>query len=788
MFTLSVNQAYPDYGGATVAQLPPATGAPIARFACPASPLNLEEEIELVAGVSGQMVATIPATVGGVIQVAIAGAPAYSLAAGVTPQPGEFTLAGGTLTIVLREGHTPPAGSKARVIGQAAEYPQTALPTDEVIDPAEFFARWNLQGEVSFSREFEGHPSAQLTLLCLESDRESLRQAFRNNTRITLYGMGFEVAGFSTKPLPKKLYPEGWLEVSVELSGWWERPTQEAIKLAPYAGADVPLAELATAGGVTYRGVELAYSVERKLEADAAIAFEEVLEQQARLGEGYQFLSAAGAVEVREWSAPPTHYLAEADILEESGESYPGREFEVDGVQLVQAYENTPLALAKKDDDRKEYPRRRVIFDPNELVEMPPGEVTDLRSPGLAFDAGGPTKTRRRIELLGDTILSVQEVVYGFKFNSLAVYERILGLESIEGGPPTEVYKYVYDNPDPALYWQNVRSSEVLYEYDSQGFLLSIVENGWQLARFKTEGEERDLIEYDRELVDVEAQLQANPGNAALIAQRDQLEATIDLYNWFWTLPVNRATVNQLERFDVRFPDTPPEQLPDTPAPRYLEREEIVERSAILTADPESTAEKPRPPLQMGKNFYQLTTLLIRSAQRGLETFNEYQITRNQEGANFKNSLLLEESREVKGKPSPANQSTAFLDLKLPPGEVRSGPEPPEVKWLLNTVGSGYPEDGIQQGSASYETDDVEVARRAAEIDLVIANFDAEAIALVVRRNLRYQEGDRVVYRGKPYRVQSVSWSEVMGETVTCAGMELRLGRELPLEVTLARG
>lgn len=800
-------------------------GVPLITYdTTPDTPLAVNGTLEVPSYTGGEITIAIPDGVETITSVAIGSSSVYTPATNPSsPQPGEFVSSGGNLVIQVKSGESPVTGSTLAYSGLSSDSGTTD--TSEILPPYDstilsLAATWAIEGELNFNRSFRGHPSASFQFKALASDEDAIVEAFRNKTPIQIYGMPFQVAETTIDYLSKRKYPDGWIEVSVSLEGGYTyKSTQpvKPIKAPALAGwtkgtkTTIPVGQIANLAGLSYQGLPLPYIVEKDLNGQTTTTLEDAISDQELVYQGFVFWSNPNGVEVRSWGNTTTHYLAEADVYEVKSKSRPGKEFIYQGTQLVDVYKNSPLTLDQDDENRGNEDAvpllPKTICDPAQDPSIPPEDVADLRDPGRAFDNGGPTKTQRCTRYVGDAELEFTETVWGFAFCSLDVYYYAV-VSVVTGSPPTtqEVPQYLYDNSViPGDYWIPVKVTRGIYKYNQLGYKTEVIVSGTETRRLKSEGN-RETLDLGLQQAAISDQIEAGGLNAQQIAdlnaQYNKLSDEVNAYRFNYVIPSNKTTTYNLAPFAGYYPDVATPQTDqsldpfDYIPPYFCIREATNELSYLNAPDPASTDTEPLPSIGVGKFFTQEKSIQIVNVQEGQELFLESHSTENSEGTNLRDCLAIVQSNKVKGRPNAHDRSDVAITLisnlpgRAPTTPVALAPvDPSQIKYLLNVEGSGYPADGPEQGGTSHNTGNPETARAAAECEMSINNTQsAETLDITCKRNLAYQEGDRLWFKGASYVIFDVGWTEkIESGMLTCEGMQLKVGKYLRPTVTLTK-
>lgn len=800
-------------------------GVPLITYdTTPDTPLAVNGTLEIPSYTEGEITIAIPDGVETITSVAIGSSSVYTPATNPgSPQSGEFVSSGGNLVIQIKPSESPVTGSTLAYSGLSSDPGTTD--TSEILPPYDstilnLAATWAIEGELNFNRSFRGHPSASFQFKALASDEDAIVEAFRNKTPIQIYGMPFQVAETTIDYLSKRKYPDGWIEVSVSLEGGYTYKSTQPVKpiKAPALSGwtkgtktTISMGQIANLAGLSYRGLPLPYIVEKDLNGQSTTTLEDAISDQELVYQGFVFWSNPNGVEVRSWGNTTTHYLAEADVYEVKSKSRPGKEFIYQGTQLVDVYKNSPLTLDQDDENRGNEDAvpllPKTICDPAQDPSIPPEDVTDLRDPGRAFDNGGVTKTQRCTKYIGDAEIEFTEVTYGFAFAAIDVY-YLAEVPVTTGDPPTtqNVKQWIYDNATvPGDFWIPVKVSRGVFKFDGYGYKSEIIDSGTETRRLKSEGN-KETLDLGLQQSEITDQIEAGGLNAQQIAdlnaQYNKLNDQVEAYHFNYVIPSTKVTTYNLAPFSAYYPDVATPQTDenldpfDFIPPKFCLRETVNEQCYVNAPDPASTDTEPLPSIGTGRIFLHENSIQIVNTQKGQELHYQTKTTNNTEGTDLRDALAITVTDKVKGRPNTHDRSDVAITLiSNLPGRAPTAPvaltptDPSQVKYLLNVEGSGYPADGPEQGGASYNIGNPETARAAAECEMSINNTQsAETLDITCKRNLAYQEGDRLWFKGVLWVVFDVGWTEkIESGMLTCEGMQLKVGKYLRPVVTLTK-
>lgn len=749
-------------------------GATLSTLTHSSSAIGVANTVVVPSYSGSTIVLPVPTGVGTVTLVQFPGYPPIGMS--------QLTQVGNQVAVTLLPGQAPPAGTTATVYGLLNSYPPQRKPTDQVLSALpDLFKQWNAQGSISFKRSFEGEPSASFTFTAMAGDEAAVRSAFKVLTPYVLRGIGFVVENLQINHLGTLNYPEGRIRVAVSFTGKHSKPLEEPVKVVPLTiqgstrTRTITLSQIAQKAGTAYQGASLELTVPKDTAAQATTTLSQVLGDKCRLAEGFAYFSNPDAVEVRTFGKTRVHVLSDADVRSDSYTiGYPGRWHEFDGVPLTDIYQNAQLNRDMEQDGIWEMPAKVQLICKGSNPDNPP-DVDDLRTPGMAFDNGGPTKEQTCTLFYNGCELQEITRKYGFVFCLDSVYNV---------GQYNGTYQAVY-NPNTSLnlpfYWQKIEEVVTNYSYDSYGYLRQVKKSGWRLARLKQES--------GTESTDLRAQILQTTDTQQLA----QLNAELDAYRVFQQVSLSDAGTDwDLADLANHYVDVPrnvnndPSFIPAL----YCTQEETRDKGRKVVPDPAGTTDNPKPPIVIGKDFRQTKQTIITNTQPNREKFQVETATNNSEGSNLQKGLRISSTEDNAGRPSTQKRIPDYPPL---PTTQPAPPKPIDLtgyELILNTQGNNYALTEPKRGSYSASTSDPDLARLAAEVDLAIKNSQkAEATSLRVRYNLNYEEGDMLYWKGKLWVIFGIDWSEVIQSSrlVTSDGMTLTIGRLLRCPVIMTK-
>lgn len=772
------------------------------------SPLEVINTVSIPPSQGELIAVTIPSTISAIASITIDRI-TYTQAVG-TPQPGEYSFDPYTQQLQVYPVSPIPPATPLQYVGLLASYP--SIPLDTVAPPyPSVFTEWNIEGSISISRSFKGHPSCNLSFTTKAANESSVRSRLANGSFVIIWGIGYRVQSLDIVRLNRRRYPVGLIGVRIQLQGCWAQlgstirsPLDKQIALTSLGTTKTNLAALASRSGVGYSGQNIGINVPKGTPKTATVTLRQELESRAITALSFPYYSSPNAVETRRYGNTAIHFLSEADLLcDELPFNLPGHGAYWDGVKIVEELNNAVFNPAQTDDDNGD--DISIICDGDPKPEEPVTETTDektgkttkisLRN-ATAFDTGGPTKTKTCTTYLNGQPLKAVTEKWGFIYSYIDVYAV-----SFSGNTAVATYSDWTDRTGLKRYWFKIEQSTTIYTYDRHGYLIRVDRTGWTKVRFKTESADNpETVELAKQLKEMSLS-PADPNEKAALETQIaiyQYPAKFVLQSGFLnnqsqeeqravTLPINDTTYYELELLSARYDDIKTASG-DVP-PKFCRTERRTDFSYVLIDDPTSTKEEPKPPLSTGKNFEETTERVIIRTKKP-EAYKEVRSTSNQEGFFLRRTLKIAGEKDVKGRP-PVHSPR----LERSNSEFRNSTKVDNsYKYIYWTHGAPVGPNDPEQGTISYpDINDPEKARQIAQVDYSMRNSASETVSLKVRYRPQYNEGDLISFSGRLYVIQSMSVNFVIerrqGEPrLRCPeGIDMKLGRYMQLPVYMRR-
>jgi hypothetical protein len=680
---------------------------------------------------------------------------------------------------------------------------------------------WNAHGTVTLQRQFEGQPSASIEFTTLRSNEAGIRSAFFSGQRFNLWGMLFVCdSDLTITRLRNYTDPGDVIQVSVTLGGAWEPKSNEPevrlldVGRVVIAGTEnfegeralktgsTTLAKLLRKLDIPYVGQGFTIDIPADTPLTTGVDPISLLTERTRSAQGFAFWSNPLGAEIRQWNGTSAHGLSMADVLSEIQVNY----------GLCPYYRNTELQLDREEGDAAEEAKineRWTIVTGDENPDKVPrvgatryntGTPISIRSPSMAFDAGGPVKERVTTTYVNSTVVEEKRETYGFMFTSLDVWQHFSSVSYPPpgGGTPTinswgewkymgDVFSPVFWSPEP--YWQLVGESTLVNTYDEEGYLTATETTGWKYSRFQQEGDGKELLEILREYTENYNPTNDQNTNAGEVTLRilnrmmayswRRTDTTVFLYpsslsagssltyeifpaptlrSDLLRLPQNDSTTYELADMTRFYPDVTTEE--GGVVPRFAWKIERSRNEFIQAPNPDSTDDEPLPPLTTGEVYSETEMVGVIFPFEGMSQ-SEWEPRKNEE------RFMVESKR--------SNAEGAGLDNTLAIGTKIINAGRPSVHERLELYGEGRDEEGNLEGDTRTEPPAADLASAQPEVRLLINSGEATAVGFGYRApndDLTLPESGSVSYKGAGTKETALSAATVDAAIQATAAVE----------------
>lgn len=644
----------------------------------------------------------------------------------------------------------------------------------------QFLKDWNVQGNISISRSFQGHPSLSLSFEIYCNQEQKARNQLCPGTEVFIWDK-WRINSVSITENPGR----DNLEVNLDLIGIHSpygdpsrSPLDRAVKLIQGNYKKYrTVGDFAAIARVRYQGANITIRISRNTSSKDFTTVRKEIEARAITSKGFVYYDSSDRVEIRKWGQQATHSILESEVIGNISLRFNG----VGNNKLAHELRNTVLNLDFDDDEKSqntgvierwEFENADSLTEVYSPVELRNGILFNpspdvLRAANAGFDNGGKTKTAKKFIEYNGVPLSVEEWVYGYACSSLDTYQ-VVDLSN-------DKYKITFKNENPQNYWQEIKHSKTTYTYNEEGYLTKTQTFGNELARLKQESEELEAINLRLQAIQAgldteEAQIFLNQANA---------------YTFVESLPINETTDYSLKALKDYYNDiqSPEETDQNWVEPRFNSKKNRVREDYLIRDNPENTEEITLPPIVVGKWQQESDRISITNTGKP-ERFNRKTITSNQEGENGKNAISLSTFTQNIGRPSIHTRLERNFDAI---DRNNNYERYKDYKFWLSTDNSGS-DYKCEEFSKSYpDIDDPNKARAIAETELSISNSrDTEVLNLTVLWRNDLNIGDAIVFRGGKYILfGSRENLSIEQDYFTSPGIELTLGRYKRIRVSL---
>ena len=618
-------------------------------------------------------------------------------------------------------------------------------------DIPEIFREWNIEGQIQFSHSIGSLSTCQLSFTTTPDKETQIREYFIPYRLITLYDHTYWVTNLQIEhlPLPQTLK----ITISCGELNSQRNPYNRPILLKEKdKNLHSYLSSLCDAVGLAYDGTSIPLKPPDDLPNNSTTTINDELSRAYQYG--YFWQPHPDQLILKLFGSTPQRTLRDTDILQLTYTlAYPGDGAKFEGIPLYKEYHNTRLTI---DESGKEQQTndQSIAIEGDPTPQVPPQINKQLLySPRLAFDTGGPTKTKKTITLLNGQPIKETEITFGFLYTSLDTHTV-----SISNGD----IAIRRAGLDFANFWGQVSSIERVYIRDSDGYLLQISSSGTTKTRFKQESDQLEQAIAQGERLFVGSQ---DP-------EYQRLTQIINLYEYF-DQPISEERIFTLSSLSV-FPDTPSQK----PEPYYVSRDFYSFNSYAETPDPDSTSAAPLPPISTGK-YSQSEALVAITRTKNPSAYRLLQRTSNSEGTSLRDSASIENSQIVQGRPDVANRLQLY-ENNSPPSE-----DEPEKIYRINTPGSLQIDQNPDSLSFSG-ADTIGLAVTAARTLCRIENSQSACTTtLKIKRKPSWQVGDRILWNNQAWWLLEIQEIQTIDRTlVNCSEFQIKIGRLLMIPIT----
>ncbi|MCA2505402.1 MAG: hypothetical protein IM550_20240 [Microcystis sp. M54BS1] len=614
------------------------------------------------------------------------------------------------------------------------------------------FQDWNLEGQIQFGHSIGSLSTCSLTFTTTPDKETQIREYFIPYRLLTLYNHTYWVTNLQIEhlPLPQTLK----ITISCGEPSSQRNPYNRPILLKEKDKNRYSyLSSLCSAVGLGYAGPSIPLKLPDDLPNNSTTTINDELSRAYQYG--YFWQPEAHQLTLKPFGSTPQRTLRDTDILQLTYSlSYPGDGAKIEEIPLYKEYHNTRLTLDSQSGKEEQTNDKQTIIEGDPTPQVPPNiNKQFLYSPRLAFDTGGPTKTKKTITTLNGQPIKEIETTFGFLYTSL------------------DTHTVSVNNGDVAIrragldfvsFWGQVSSIERIYIRNTDGYLIQISSSGYTKARYRQESDQLEQAIAQGERLFVGSQS----------SEYQRLTQIINLYEYF-DQPISEERTFTLSPLSV-FPDTPPQN----PEPYYASRDFYTFSAYSEIPDPDSTTTAPLPPISTGK-YSQSETLITIIRTKNPSAYRLKTRTTNSEGTSLTDSAAIENSQIIQGRPNVANRLQLYPN-NSPPEE----PEPEKI-YRINTPGSLR----IDQNPDSLSfpgADTIDLAIAAARTLCQIENSqNACTTTLKIKRKPSWQVGDRILWNNQVWWLLEIEEIQTIDRNfVNCSEFAVKLGRLLFVPIT----
>ena len=631
------------------------------------------------------------------------------------------------------------------------------------LDPSDFLLAYPFEGEATFNRTFEGHPSISGLTYYSDSYPSHIK-----GVEVTALGLPMFISGMEVA-----LLVGGGYRVELELQGGLAprdstitsrvHPLDDPVFISSHVDNNgfLDIGDIITG----FPTGEILLKIGETDPSESRVPRQ--LLENAVTGRSYprKFLYYGNCTipETRNWDDTTIHTIephkpnGEQEILIFSE---PGQGAVVDGIQLTHELVN---AVWESDVDAvKNYDLTRtyIVNSTANVVTSSEYNVEEFEKGSGFFDTGGLTKERLTITETNGKKISVRNEKFGFIGSSIDTH--LVSDASKD--------QFFFDPTRVSPLWDRFEDTTTTYTYNADGYLIQIQRVGNSVYRWKQEDD-----------------LQAIRLYCSYLRGEIDLEI-VDLYRTFYTHPIaagDDITTFTLTPFANFYRDY---ELGDET--KFCSKEVRVIDTLRSRIDPEA---EPPPPgedelrIVAGERYEKIVETQIKiplsrvSPKQSVEEFSTFTSEYKQQNENLSDRLKIISEENSEGRPSEAERLVLYGD-DSPPDDLEDG------VVLFNSNATGKDSSDPQGETISFEG----VYTKAKALDCAKFLLDVEntlncrTVTVNTPPSLSYLEGDRVSCLSDLWRIISLNTPLTFREDgVHLVGLsELELGREMSVAVS----
>jgi len=402
----------------------------------------------------------------------------------------------------------------------------------------------SMEGELTISRSFEEHPTANFTFVTYRNLKEDILNAFRIGTIFTFFELDFVVENLAFKEPKDNEYPQQLIGVDCSLTGVWEKAITKKIALVDFVDSidklhpeclqklpqiskktKIKLSKLARKAEAKFSGdgshwwIEVAPYIDPK----TTVTVEEILTSLLSINGCFRFYSNPRQIEAKRLWQTELWKIPESDISSEintqvKGDYYHSDRFDPENKNFYLC-ESVGIGTAKPVPPPEPPLREEDLPWPLGDIWWPPKKVT---FPEEAEDTLPDKKDNRpssqippvRVELpSGDENAEqppenqglIKDVALCYPNGPKKVKVITIMEDDIEIEKRTQTYGYVFygrdcwqwvntgedgykwENIAIAPQWRMVEETVMTKEYGDYDYYLGFKSQGWRLVRYRDE-------------------------------------------------------------------------------------------------------------------------------------------------------------------------------------------------------------------------------------------------------------------------------------------------------------
>jgi len=627
-----------------------------------------------------------------------------------------------------------------------------------------FFSQYNITGEFTIQRQFQGSPSANLTIIDDVSKKQTILNFFEIGRQFNIKSLGFRVnnVSFTIEDLTGKI------TVLIAFQGIWEalgdtidNPLDEPVSIRDLVSKDsdgyyYTANMVARRVGVAISSNSRKIRVSSPISPGSAVKLRELLTNERFYPDGKIIdWESPNKIRLRTWANLP--YTVITDWIPPRTLTYGFKSKVTNAVLSIDnVVNNEGDKYSTVETGRSDYFQAPRTLKQGYYEAF---DINNLQTASWCFDITTEKTIHTITTQLNGEDLEIIEEEWGYVYTSVDTHTYYLD----NNGVP----HYIFSPSEAAVNatWQKVKETikTFLYDFDNYGYLVKVSGKVKELRRLKQEQEKESII-YQYQ-IDQETDEEA-------IANLEKSQAAYSEFFWIEYPYQENFTLEDLIKYYPKLAKTGVEE--DNVKPFYS-KEYLKQEGVFLNyPDPDSSEDDPKSDI--------ILSTLQREQQQTLitSTFPQrYKVINNvmrQEEKVIKQSAYSQTEEEQNGVPG---QASRIEKLNKTAPNTENDEDVNSKRWLISTDNSML-SDNIENGSVSFpDITELSDAETGVQTQYEILNSQNEVSGdISLKYPINLVIGQRVIVSGQIYRVFSMSEQWKIAGVITLDSINLAIGLE----------